>query len=296
MKAFSSFWVIIILVFPVSCYSQQIITHWDFDMENLLPQTGEGMASNTGGTISEFVAGNPAAGKGWNTLSYPDQSTLSGTAGVQFNVSTANFKNIAIHWDNRNSNTAANRLRLKYTLDGINWNDFNASALNAINNRNGQDAGFDNGRYITPTASAWYIRSADFTEIAGVINNPNFAIRLVTEFMTGELYAATDEGSVYGKTGTIRYDNVSFSGLGNVAIPTISSDVGKVFVFDNNLIVEFAQPTSAMISIINMHGQIVSEYSLKGSFGKYLLNLPSGLYLVKTNTAFDNYIVKVLIN
>lgn len=190
----------------------QTITQWNFDQESLTPSTGAGTAANIGGTSTAWAGGNPADGRGWNTSAYPAQGVGSGTAGAQFNVSTAGYENIVVSWDNRHSNTAANRVRLQYTLNGTTWVNFEASAANATNTQNGEAGGFDNGRYVSTVGAVWYSRSADFSAIAGASNNPNFAVRMVTEFADGQNYVATADGSSYGPSGTIRFDNVTFSG------------------------------------------------------------------------------------
>ena len=102
-------------VYSGSVSAQVTIAQWGFDAEAITPDVGSGVAANIGGTTTAYAGGNPSTGKGWNTTPYPDQGTASGTAGVQFTVSTAGYSNIIVTWDNRNSNTAANRPRLQYT-------------------------------------------------------------------------------------------------------------------------------------------------------------------------------------
>lgn len=204
--------------------AQSILTKWTFDQETLLPDYGEGIAVNIGETTSAFVSGNP--GKAWNTAHYPEQGTSSATAGVQFTVSTEDRDNITISWLNRLSNTAANRLRLQYTMNGTEWINFQATAQNATNTSDGIDVGFDNGAYVADTGTVWFERSADLSAITGVNNNDQFAIRLVTEFADGTSYSAASPGSDYGTTGTIRYDNVIFSGC--EIIPLLTANPGNL--------------------------------------------------------------------
>ncbi len=215
-KNYTSFlftFLMVVLLGISGIQAQTTITSWDFDAEVLTPTTGSGTAENIGGTSTAWAGGNPSTGRGWNTSTYPEQSTGSGTAGVQFTVSTAGYSGIAVSWDNRNSNTAANRLRLQYTIDGTNWLNFEATPDNAANTQlDGTAVGFDNGRYITNPGVVWYNRVAEFQNVAGVENNPNFAIRMVTEFATADSYEASTEGSSYGTSGTIRYDNVTIMG------------------------------------------------------------------------------------
>lgn len=208
--------ILLVAVFAMALGSltanaQMVITQWDFENENLTPSTGSGTAQLIGGTEASWVTGNP--GRGWNTANYPAQGTGSGTAGAQFNVSTAGFNNITVEWDNRHSNTGANRIRLQYTLDGEEWINFEASEENATNFKAGVEIGFDDGRYIADTGTVWYDRSADLSEISGAGNNPDFAVRFVTEFVDGVNYGASTPTASYNISGTIRFDNVTVSGL-----------------------------------------------------------------------------------
>ncbi|HEX2976400.1 MAG TPA: hypothetical protein VHO68_10725, partial [Bacteroidales bacterium] len=216
-------------VLTFSSGAQVTITEWNFDNETLLPSTGSGTAANIGGTTTAYANGDPD-GRAWNTAAYPAQGTGSGTAGVQFTVSTAGYNNINVSWTNRMSNTAANRLRLQYTLNGTDWTDFEASEEIATNTRGGNEVGFDNGTYIADTGTVWFSRSADLTEIAGANNNPSFAIRFVTEFTDGSSYLAATPTSGYGPSGTIRFDNVNFSGITGTA-PLITADPGNLSGF-----------------------------------------------------------------
>ena len=206
------------LVYSNSISAQVTIAQWGFDAETLTPDVGSGVADNVGGTTTAFAGGNPSTGKGWNTTPYPEQGTASGTAGVQFTVSTAGYSDINISWDNRNSNTAANRLRLQYTLNGTEWVNFDADDGNATNKTlSGTSAGFDDGRYITDAGATWFERGAQLNGIAGANNNPAFAVRMVTEFGNGTEYLPSNPDGTYGTGGTTRFDNVTFVGGGGSA-------------------------------------------------------------------------------
>jgi len=202
-----------------SAWSQVTITQWNFDQQNLTPNTGAGTALTIGGTTGSFATGNPVL-YAWSTTTYPAQGTSSGTAGVQFNVSTIGYNEIIITWENRNSTTAANRTRLMYTVNGTDWLNFEATDANATNINDGSPAGFDAGRYITD-ATDWYFRSADFTAIAGVEQNPDFAVRFVTEFTDATNYTGTS--GTYATDGTIRFENVTFTGTAGTPTPVITS-------------------------------------------------------------------------
>lgn len=207
-----------------SVNAQVTIAQWGFDGEVITPDVGSGVAENIGGTTTAFAGGNPSTGKGWNTTPYPEQSTASGTAGVQFTVSTSGYSGINVSWDNRNSNTAANRLRLQYTLNGTDWVNFEADADNAINNAlDGTPVGFDNGRYIANIGGSWFNRAANFSGVSGANSNPAFAVRMVTEFGNATEYLPSNPDGAYGTGGTIRFDNVTFTGGGGSA-PMLSAN------------------------------------------------------------------------
>lgn len=192
-------------------YSQDVITQWDFEGDVLTPSTGAGTAENVGGTSTAFATGL-GGGRAWNTSAYPAQGVNSGTAGVQFAVSTDGFQNILVYWDHRHSNTSANRIRLQYTINGNTWTDFNANSSNAVNTLAGNDVGFDNGRYIATAGDSWFVRSANLGSISGATSNPSFAVRIVSEFVDGVNYEPANPTSTYSPNGTWRFDNVTISG------------------------------------------------------------------------------------
>ncbi len=217
------------LVSNQQIFSQEIITKWDFDNETLIPSIGEGVADNVGGTSTAFASGL-GGGRAWNTAAYPAQGTNEATAGVQLDVSTDGYQNISVYWDMRHSNTAANRLRLQYTLDGNDWINFEADNSNAVNTQGGNDVGFDNGRYIAESGELWYVRSADLSSISGATGNALFAIRLVSEFVDGSNYGAANPTSNYSPNGTWRFDNITFSGIpitGGNAVKLVISSVNN---------------------------------------------------------------------
>lgn len=202
-------------------FASQIVTQWNFDDDTLNPSLGSGTASNIGGTTTAFAAGSP--GRGWNTSSYPSQGVGSGTAGVQFFVSTAGFTDVQVSFDHRASGTASRWAQLDYTLDGgENW-----------------VTGFwNNGGGLSPHDS-FYSFSVDLTSVTVANNNPDFGFRIVSifsplafnensvnSFGANEAYMrananaqfAPDPGtqgatSQYGTSGTWRFDNVTVTAI-----------------------------------------------------------------------------------
>lgn len=282
--------------------AQVTITQWNFDSEVLTPTLGSGTADNLGGTTTAWAGGNPATGRGWNTTPYPEQGTNPLTAGVLFTVPTSGYSNIAVTWDERHSNTAANRSRIKYTLDGTTWVDFEASESNATNTLlDGTPVGFDEGKYVTNVGAVYTLRSADFTEITGANNNASFAIMIVTDFVDGENYGASGEGATYGTNGTIRFDNVTFiggSGTAPVLIAAPSALTGFTYIVGsgpsevqltelsgNNLtpetgVITVTAPESYEISLdgANFTNSVSYDYSAGSLSGEVLaIRLKAGL-------------------
>lgn len=209
-----------------SVVNADIITQWNFNSPTndadsatgtTAPAIGSGTASLVGGVTSPSFNGGGSTGtapasssdpnftdnSGWQTTNYPASGTANRTAGVQFALSTSGYTGITIAFDVRHSNTSANTLRLQYTTDGVNF-------VNADQ--------FTFTPAATGTGDSWYNRSADLSAIAGVNNNPNFAIRIVTEFDPGTgNYRAARSTSTYGTASTLRWDMVTVSGT---VIPT----------------------------------------------------------------------------
>lgn len=194
-----------------------IIAQWTFEGDTTDPAIGNGTALLIGGTTATFAAGN-GSGRGWNTTTYPAQGTASGTAGVQFMVSTLGFENITLSFDHRASGTASRWAQLDYTLDGgVTW-------VTGFWNNNGA---------LTPH-DTFYSFNVDFSTVPGVNDNPNFGFRIVSIFSprpfwqnatlsygANEAYMRANQDASYtsgsgtgnyGTSGTWRFDNVTISG------------------------------------------------------------------------------------
>jgi len=211
---------LIVGLVAAAALSQAQIAQWNFNSNpadsstgtgSITPSVGSGSLSLVGGATTSFQSGvgssDPAAAdnSAYNTLNYPAQSVGSGTAGVQFNVSTVGFLNIQVQFDRRHSATASRWVQLQYSTNGTTFVPFQNYEVSGTN------VAMINGS------------SANLSSISGVNNNPNFAIRLVTIFGTvgsagGSVYTSVGNtstgpgGSTYGPAGTIRYDMVTVSG------------------------------------------------------------------------------------
>ena len=204
--------------------AQATITQWTFNSSpgdgnaatgTFSPSFGSGTAScyNVAPSLPLaeciFASGtgssdpDAADDSGWQTRGYPAQGQGSGTVGVEFSVSTANFNNIVVTWDQRHSNTSSRYTGLFYSVDGVNF------------------AAAPNGVFEGPTGDTWFNgRSVDLSSVPGVSNNPNFKFRISSVFdpATGTSYTASNTGSTYAGTGTYRFDMVTVSGTAVVSI------------------------------------------------------------------------------
>jgi len=207
-----------VMLFIQATAQPVVITQWDFEGDVITPSIGSGTAANIGGTTFTFAAGN-GGGRAWNTTTYPAQSTGSGTAGVEFMVSTLGYQNIVISWDHRSSGTGSRWYELRYTLNnGANW------------------LSFDNNDGGLSPHDIFYPFTFDLSSIAGASDNPGFGIRIVSifcpvafnqnaniSFGPNEAYMRSNAQATYppepgvgtgdyGTAGTSRFDNVTFTG------------------------------------------------------------------------------------
>jgi Big-like domain-containing protein len=231
--------------------SQAMLAFWDFDgsqftntavnpnsENNPVPLIGNGTALPVGSTFlpgtspfSGSTDANDVAGVftpygfpqlapnfSWGTSSYPANPATGSNKlnGVQFNVSTVGAKNIIVNYDSRVSATASEYERLQYTTNGTTWIDYpSSSSFNGV-------------------SSSYEPFSYNLTGFPGVANNPNFGIRVVTEFPSTATYGISPNtnflgtANTYGTTGTVTYDLVAIRGdaiTNNNAPPTVNGFV-----------------------------------------------------------------------
>jgi hypothetical protein len=153
----------------------------------------------------------------WGTDNYP-ASGGNKSSGVQFMVSTVGAKNIAVVYDSRVSATASDYERLQYTTNGTDWIDYPTSST-----FNGLGTTYQNYSY-------------SLAGFPGVANNPDFGIRVVTEYASTATYNVGVGGQItngyvgtantYGTAGTVTYDLVYINGqaiTNAYSPPTISA-------------------------------------------------------------------------
>ena len=228
----------------LSVVNHGTLAFWNFNQPSFpttlsspAPWFGDGTASAINCTTLSGAT-DPADGFGfglgdtnysWGTTTYPITGSNK-LCGVQFNVSTVSAKNIAVSYDSRVSGTASDYERLQYTTNGTSWIDYPASST-------------FNGQF--GTGNAGYLPfSYSLVGFPGVANNPNFGIRVVTEYQSTATYGIgttnnyVGTANTYGTSGTVTYDIVNISGdaiTNNNTPPTISSFVDTNMVDTNSL-------------------------------------------------------------
>lgn len=191
------------------------LTNGSSSVVNLLttPTTAQGLSSTTG-------CGSGNSGNAWQHLSF-DPGSSNETNGVQYNVSTSNFNNIIVTWDQRFSNASPNTVRLQYTTNGSTWTNFTMTAGNtticagAINT---------NGCFETNAGDKFRRIRVSLSSITAANNNPNFGVRMVAANYqsTGQFRQSGSSTTVATNTGTWRFDNVSVLGTPTATGATLS--------------------------------------------------------------------------
>lgn len=254
---------------------------WDFNALGLNPanvEPSQGQATARATTVGTTNSFQPSGGNGspldpynsilgvtnyyFGTASYPNQTTSNKLVGAQFAVSTLGFKNLTVTYDHRASSTASRYTRLQYTINGTDYVDYPASSTFAI----------------TPSgASTWESRTLSLQGFPGVRNNPNFGIRVVSEFestATEGAVANTNYVAINGNTatynggGTLSYDIVKVNAepiVGGNTPPTISaisaqSTLNNVAKVVNFTVGDAETPVGSLtVSAISYNQTLVSD-------------------------------------
>jgi hypothetical protein len=185
---------------------------WDFNASttaaSINATSGTPTITLIGGTTATFAAptGSNNANSSdpvqtgstaYNTTTYPSQGTGSGTAGVVFAMPTTSgsggFSDLVFRFDQRLSNTASRTYVLEVTTDGMTFVPVQT--------------------FFGGPPDGFATHTFDLSGFAAANNNPNFAARVVSVFdptLSGQ-YGAANPTSLYGTTGTVRYDMVTLS-------------------------------------------------------------------------------------
>lgn len=212
--------------------AQTTITSWTYDPLNgtassPTPNIGSGTSTvvNLASTpiTATGLSSTSGCGAGNSGLAWQHPSFNPGSSnevnGVQFKAGTTGYTNIIFTWDLRFSDTAPNTVRLQYTTDGSNWNNFTMTGSNTTYCLGSINT---NGCYETNTGNSYRRIRVDFTSITAANNNANFGVRLLASYYqsSGQYRQSTTTASVATNSGTWRFDNVSFLGT-----PTLTGAV-----------------------------------------------------------------------
>lgn len=160
-----------------------------------------GSLSAVGGVTFSSAQGVPTSSNALNTSTYGLTATEPNLSrGVQFMIDTTGYTDVSLSFIQRNSSTASAWTTLQYTTNGTDW--ITATSFQ-----------------FTAAAGTWVSGLGyDFSSIADANNNPDFGIRLLASYApnTSNFVGTSNP---FANTGTIRYDNVTFSGT---ALPDIT--------------------------------------------------------------------------
>jgi hypothetical protein len=199
-----------ILVSPARA---EVVALWDYNTQGepdydgttgtLAPKVGTGMAAVIGPTIAYRFQGSTSSDE-WvfdnsclRISSFPPATMHNKTSGLELRFSTAGYEDISLTWEHNNNTTANRYLRVQYTADGSLWTDY-IVLTNEV-------------------PGVWYFRTVDFAGVPAADNNPNFGVRLVTEFEAtaigeGDNYSYVGISATYATAGTFWSDLVQANG------------------------------------------------------------------------------------
>lgn len=271
----------------VSASAQTTIVSWDFEKGTTAAASGTGSIAGIGGASTSvdaskgITAGTATsagvlestitpAGYCFSTTNFPTQSTSNKTAGIQITASTAGYKNITLTMDMRHGNKCANTAVVQYTTDGSTWND--ATTYTA-----------------SITDDTWFLRTFDFSGISEVNNNANFAVRVVSSFASGTSAYATSNptSTAYDVTKGYRFDNVTLKGT-EISSGIEEATAGNDCKLSGNVLT-FGSTTKSSIEIYSVSGLKVASFAPDSEVA---LNLPQGVYIVKTGSFTKKIFVK----
>jgi hypothetical protein len=267
-----------------------IISEWDFNSSEadadsstgtFDPRIGTGSCAAIGanssfGTVAGGKTSDPQSDDNsqLHMASFPARDAGSRSAGIQISASTAGFQNIRLEWDQYNSATASRYWRIQYSSDGgLTWNDADV--------------------IVNTTPSVWTLkRSVDFAAVPALNDNPNIAIRLVSEFestATGsgsDNYAAVKDGSNYSSAGTLWLDMFILSGdplstgPGSNTAPSISAVADQTISRNHEtLSVEFTisdfetAPDELVVTATSSDPALFTEVTVEGTGSNRVLKL-----------------------
>lgn len=228
--------LVVILAFG-AVYGQTLVYYWNFNANTpptdqtwaqpIASAVGNGQLSYTfteafsfAGTTMNGVDGESNGGS-FAPRGGVDQ--VNNGAYFTLTASTVGYDNIVLSYPTRKTSTGFNTQEFKYTINGTDW----------LTKESVDISGYENN-WVAGQAV-----SVDFTGVAGVANNPNFAIRVV---LTGCTSAV----------GNNRIDNIRITAAsqGAAAMPTFNPPAG-VFTQPVNVAISSATPGATIRYTLN---------------------------------------------
>jgi hypothetical protein len=163
------------------------------------PEVGTGAAS--GSHASGAAVYSTPAGNG-STHSFSSNNWAANDY-YQFQVSTLNFDNITLSYDQNGSNTGPVNFELAYSTDGTNFTDFSTYKVPT----NGTTALIWSAGTPVPASTLTF----DLSSIDDLANDASVTFRII------DTSATAINGSAVGTAGTDRVDNVIVSGTAEAA-------------------------------------------------------------------------------
>jgi len=200
--------------------AQSTIAQWNFEpvvsnTSSPAPSIGSGTATLLG-TTATIGGGNGSTGA-WQTTGYPAQGEGSGTAGVRFDMTTANYQDLSFSFDLRSSNASSRWYRADYTIDGgTTWTLGTPTRLGGDSTASAGDTWFSNNVVVITNQDAFnnalfgirvtsVFSPLSFTQVSGdVFYEANTAYEVARNPSSGN-------NSVYSG-GNWRFDNVTLTG------------------------------------------------------------------------------------
>jgi hypothetical protein len=178
-----------------SSFAQSTIADWTFETSQPItagpvsPEIGSGSAtgSHVGATTYSSPAGNGSA------HSYSATAWAVGDY-WQFQVSTVNYQDLVVSYDQTSSNTGPGRGNFSYSTDGINFTVFSSNYTILAN-------AAPNPVWNSSTSSSLYTYTYDLSAIASLENVSAVYFRVVDASTTSA------NGGAVGSGGTDRVDN-----------------------------------------------------------------------------------------
>lgn len=258
---------------------QTTIVFWDFEEQSTQPAEGEGVIELVGGVVeasTAFLQGSGGSGTyAYGTRGYPPQGTNSGTAGIQFSLSTLGFEDIHVGFAVRGSNTASKWADFQYSIDqGATW-------VTVQDNEGLFDTGWQ-GTYeiLLPEETA---------------QQEELQFRIVTIFAPDtEVYEPIGSGN-YGTSGTLRFDDVIFFSQEPTGSSDFSLNSVQIFPVPATDILYFSThfENELSVTVFDLLGNIViPEQQVFKSLN--VSNLKNGMYLMKLKADKHTYIRKMV--